>query len=225
MRILVTRPLPGGAATAARLERLGHTALLTPLLKLEAVAWEPPAKAPQAVMVTSAAAVQLAGAGTAVFRALPLYAVGAATASAARAAGFVDVRSGEAGVQALIEAMAGEGITTALHLAGEDRTAVRLPAGLTLTIRIVYRARLQPLLAMRPVDWVLLYSARTAAHFASEIDRLAVARGGVSVAAISDAALAAAGTGWKRAVAAASPDEDALLAAIGVAWQKPHSNL
>ena len=221
MRILVTRPEPGGAATAARLRALGHDALLTPLLAFEALPWTPPETPPQAVMVTSAAAVRLAGPAAAAFHALPVYAVGAATAAAARTAGFADVRGGEAGVQALVETMAGDGVTSALHLAGEDRTPVTLPAGLALTVVTVYRAALQPLAALPPVDWVLLYSARTAAHFAAEAGRLGAARGELAVAAISPAVLAAAGPGWGRAVAAATPDEDALLAAIGVTWQKP----
>lgn len=224
MRIVVTRPLPGGAATAARLRALGHEAVLTPLLELEAVAWEPPAELPQALMVTSAAAVRLAGAGVATLRHLPLYAVGAATAEAARGAGFADLRVGESTVQALVEGMASDGITTAVHLAGEDLSAVQLPPVLTLDIRTVYRARLQTLGELPSVDWVLLYSTRTAAHLANEVERLGVARREVSVAAISPAALAAAGPGWQRAVAAASPNEDALLAAIGAAWHKPNSN-
>jgi uroporphyrinogen-III synthase len=225
MRVLVTRPLPGGAATVARLRAAGHEALLAPLLELEAVDWDAPETAPQAVMMTSAAAVRLAGAAALAYRAVPMFAVGAATAAAAREAGFADVRVGGSGVQDLLMAMADAGIGTALHLAGEDRTAVDVPDSLTLAIRTVYRARLRPLAALPPVDFVLLYSARTAAHFAGEVDRLGAVRSSISVAAISPAALAAAGPGWRRAVAAESPDEDALLAAIGAAWQKPKPNL
>lgn len=224
MRVLVTRPLPGGAATAKRLQAMGHEVLLTPLLELEAVDWQRPADRPQAVMVTSAAAVNLSG-NVADFRALPVYAVGATTAAAARAAGYADVRTGGAGVQVLVEMMARDGVTTALHLAGEDRTAVQFPPALSLMVRTVYRARLLPLTMLPAVDWVLLYSARSAGHFGSELDRLGLARSKVSVAAISAATLAAAGTGWQRAAVAAEPDEDALLAAIGAAWQKPDSNL
>ena len=42
MKILVTRPLPGGEATAARLRALGHEVVLAPLMETEAVAWQPP---------------------------------------------------------------------------------------------------------------------------------------------------------------------------------------
>jgi uroporphyrinogen-III synthase len=221
MRMLVTRPLPGGAATVARLQALGHEALLTPLLETQAVAWQMPDAAPQAVMITSAAAARLAGDAAAAFHRLPTYAVGDATAAAARAAGFADVRAGEAGVQALLTAMAAAGLTRVLHLAGEDRTDVAAPDGLMLQVRTVYRAALRPLPSLPSVDFVLVYSARTAAHFAAEVDRLGLARGDVAIAAISPAALAAAGGGWQQAVAAARPDEDAMLAAIAAAWHKP----
>jgi uroporphyrinogen-III synthase len=225
LRILVTRPQPGGAATVARLQALGHEALLTPLLEMQATAWEAPEAASQAVMLTSAAAARLAGDAAAAFHGLPAFAVGQATAAAARAAGFADVRAGDAGVQALVMAMAADGFESVLHLAGEDRTAVAVPEGLSLVVRTVYRAELMPLPVLPHADWVLLYSARTAAHFAVEVDRLGGARGEIAIAAISAAVLAAAGSGWQRAIAAERPDEDAVLAAIGAAWQKPVTEL
>ncbi len=221
MRILVTRPAPGGAATAERLRALGHEVRLEPLLGFEAVPWVPPAEAPEALLLTSAAAARLAGAVPPALLAVPVHAVGAATAAAARAAGFGDVRVGGGGAQALLDAMAAAGVRQVLHLAGKDRTAVAVPAGLALVIRTVYRARLEPLAALPAVDWVLLYSARTAGQFAAEVDRLGGDRAAFAIAAISPAALAAAGPGWRRAVAAEAPDEDALLAAIGATWQKP----
>lgn len=220
LRLLVTRPAPEGAVTAARLRGLGHDAIEAPLLATEAVRWQPPDHQPQAVMLTSAAAARLAGPGAAALRGLPAFAVGTATAAAARAAGFGDVRDRGGSVQALVEGLAAAGFTEVLHLAGSDRTEVALPPGLRLQVAVVYRARLVPLATLPVVDWVLLYSARTAAHFAAESDRLGAARGTMSIAAISPAALAAAGQRWRHAVAAAAPGEDALLAAIGIAWQK-----
>ncbi len=218
MRILVTRPQPGGEATAARLRACGHDVVLAPLLATEAVAWEPPAMLPHAVLLTSGAAVRFAG-DVASLQALPCFTVGRATAAAATAAGWSDVRAGAGCVQAAIDVIAAAGVETLLHLAGADRTAMVVPARVRLTTCIVYRAVVQPLADLPAVDWVLLYSPRTAAHFASECDRLAAARASIAIAAISPAALAAAGAGWARAVAATSPDEDALLAAIGVSCQ------
>jgi uroporphyrinogen-III synthase len=154
--------------------------------------------------------------------------VGAATAAAARDAGFGDVRATAAGglenaggtAQALVDSVAAAGFIRVLHLAGADRTPVTVPPTLTITTTIVYRADLVPLPAPPAADWVLLYSARTAAHFAAECDRLGAARATLGIAAISPAVATAAGPGWRRIVVAADPHEDALLAAIAPAWQK-----
>ncbi len=220
MRLLVTRPLPGGEATVARLAELGHEAILAPLMAVEAVDWQPPATAPQAIMLTSAFAARLAGPSAAAFLGIPVYAVGTATARAATAAGFGDVHDGGGTAQQLLDRVAAGGVTALLHLAGEDRTPVVIPAGLQIDTRIVYRARLQLLPALPAVDWVLLYSARTAAHFAAECDRLAAPRRALAIAGLSPAILAAAGAGWRAAIAAPAPSEDALLAAIGATCQK-----
>jgi uroporphyrinogen-III synthase len=218
MQILVTRPQPGGDATTMRLRRGGHDAVLAPLLATIAVEWQRPSVVPQAVLLTSAAAVRLAGDVTEL-RDLPCFTVGKATAAAARAAGWTDVRAGAGHVQAVIDQLAAGGTAEILHLAGEDRTGMIVPEAVKITTRIVYRAVLQPLSTVPTVDWVLLYSPRTASHFAAECDRIGQPRAGVAIAAISPAALAAAGPGWSRVIAALTPDEDALLAAIGVSCQ------
>jgi uroporphyrinogen-III synthase len=220
VRILVTRPLPGGEATAARLRALGHDVVLAPLMATEAVDWQPPETPPAAIMLTSAFAARLAGPAAAVYHGLPAFAVGAATARAAAEAGFADVRDGGGTAQALIENVAGAGLAAILHLAGEDRMPVVVPAALRVMTRTVYRARLLPLASVPDVDWVLLYSARTARHFAAECDRLGMPRANVAIAGLSAAVLDAAGAGWRASIVAASPDEDALLAAIDAACQK-----
>ena len=216
LRLLITRPLPAGAVTAARLRAQGHDVTLAPLMATEAAAWDRPDHLPDAVMLTSAFAARLAGPGTAALRHLPVFAIGGATARAAQEAGFIDVRAAGGTAQALLDAVAAAGITSIVHLAGEDRTPVVVPAGLTVDTLTVYRARLVPLATLPIVDWVLLYSPRSAAHFAAEAERLGVARSRVNVAAISAATLAFAGDGWRTTVVASEPTEDALLAAIGI---------
>lgn len=217
MKLLVTRPLPAGSATAERLRNLGHDVELAPLMTTEVVEWTIPAPIPPAIMLTSAVAARLAGPLTAQLCDLPVFAVGESTAEAARAAGFGDVRVGGGAVQALLDGVAAAGFASILHLAGEDRTPVVVPERLTIIVRIVYRARLLPLAAVPSVDWVLLYSPRSAAHFAAEVDRLGLARREIALAAISDATLAAAGSGWRATGVAAHPNEDALIAAAGLA--------
>jgi uroporphyrinogen-III synthase len=155
---------------------------------------------------------------------VPAYAVGGTTAAAARSAGFVDVRDGGGTVQALVDTVAADGIEHILHLAGADRTPVVMPAGLRVDTVIVYRARLLSMVALPAVDWVLLYSARTAGHFAAECDRLGVARATVALGVLSEAIATAAGPGWCDIVTASKPTEDALLAAIDAACEKGARN-
>ncbi len=221
MRLLVTRPQPGALATATRISEMGHEPVIAPLLATESTGWRLPSPLPRALMLSSAAAVRLGGPGLAALRHLPVFVVGWATATAARAAGFGDVRVGAGTAQQLVDAIAAAGIVSVLHLGGADRTPIQVPPGLVITHRTAYRARLQPLAAMPRVDHVLLYSARTARQFAAEIDRLGGDRAAFSLAAISPATLAAAGPGWGSGVAAGAPNEHALLAAIGLVCQNP----
>lgn len=217
MRLLVVRPEPGAAATAAKLRALGHEPIVVPLLATEALDWQPPERPPDAVIITSAAAVRHAGPAAAALHDAPLFCVGEATAAAARSAGWRDVAVGPGTLQGLLDQLAASGPRHLLHLAGEDRTAITLPAALTITTSILYRARLLPLPMLVPVDAILLHSPRTARHVAAEWDRLDGRRDLVRLFAISPLALAAAGPGWRAGHAAPSPDDAALLAMLAKA--------
>ena len=210
MRILVVRPQPGADATAARLTALGHEALVRPLLETRPLAWTLPAP-PDAVILTSAAAVLHAGPAADALKALAAHAVGDATARAARAAGWTAVTSGPGTVQALLDGLAAGRY---LHLAGAEVTPVIVPPTLSLMRVAVYETPLQKLPGLPDVAAVLLHSPRTAAQFAAEWDRLGGRRAAVALFAISDATLAAAGSGWSKAAFAAEPTESALLAML-----------
>lgn len=214
MHLLLTRP--NASSTAAALQARGHTVTVAPLMAFETLDWD--AEAPKVIMLTSPQAAQ-AGARGAAWQ-VPVYAVGSATEAAARSAGYADVRDGGGTAQALVDRIAADGIAQVLHLAGADRTPIDVPDGLTIDVVVVYRARLLPLAAMPAVDAVLLYSARSAAHFAAEVDRLGVARAGVAVFALSPVIAAAAGPGWREMTTAAAPNEASMLAAIDAACQK-----
>src|SRR5260370_33615172 len=101
MAVLVTRPHPDAEATAAALRAKGLEVLLAPMLRFEPVAFHYDADARYgAVVVTSANAlrgIEPHLAGSRLLK-LPLFAVGAHTASAAQPAGFHNVipASGEA---------------------------------------------------------------------------------------------------------------------------------
>lgn len=207
--VLVLRPQPGAAATAARAAALGLEAVVTPLFRIETRAWDLPTAAFDALLVTSANAARAIDGR--IDRSTPVYAVGSATATALKEAGFARLVTGEAGVTDVIRMAERNGVTSLLHLAGEDRTAFD-PGALRIETRTVYAAEpIEPepafAAALARDAVALLHSARAARRFRD------LAGPEHRIAAISAAVLAAAGSGWKAAVAADRPDDDALLAA------------
>ena len=213
-QVLVLRPEPGAQATAARAAALGFTPVVAPILTVAGQAWTPPAEQPDALMLTSANAVRHAGPELARYRTLRVYAVGLATAEIARAAGLADIRIGPSDAAALLDLMARDGIGHALHLAGREHKEVGHPA-VNVTRRVVYAADPVAALpeyareALAAGAVALLHSPRTAALFAS----LVTDRSKIAIAAISPAAAAAAGDGWRAVAVAAEPNDASLLAA------------
>jgi uroporphyrinogen-III synthase len=207
-RVLVLRPEPGASATTERARRRGLDAVAVALFKIEPVAWRVPAAASfDGLLLTSANAVRHGGAGLQSLRQLPVFAVGEATAQAARDAGFVIAASGGAGIDELLASI--EGDLRLLHLTGEDR---REPAGSAQRVApiIVYRAKpvAAPDLDNLKGCVALIHSPRAGGRFAELVEDRAT----ISIAAISPAAAEASGTGWKAVEAAERPDDDALLA-------------
>jgi uroporphyrinogen-III synthase len=166
-------------------------------------------------MLTSANAVRLAGPGLARFAHLPTYAVGAATATAATAAGFGDVRVGSGDAAALVERMAADAIARPLHLCGREHRTLSDPP-MPIARRIVYAAdpvaQLPPAARCALADGAiaLLHSPRAAATFAALLAAAGIDRAAVRIAAIS----AAAAADWPSAIVADRPSDDALLAAV-----------
>ena len=215
--LLILRPQPGGDATAARAREMGLVCLVAPLFTVRPLDWEPPDPAEvEAVLITSANAARHAGPAIGAFVDLPCYAVGPASALAAREAGFAQVRTGPSDGAALVEIASGDGIARALHLCGTDHEALRHPR-LELVERAVYAAEAVATLpaeaveAIREGALVLLHSPRAAATFAALADAAGLDRSEIAIAAISPAALAAAGEGWKSAESADAPRNEALL--------------
>lgn len=89
-RVLITRPQPGAARTAAAVEALGYQPVVAPLLRIEPLTLTLPAATDiQAVLVASGHATFLPG----LTRDCPVLAVGNATAARARGQGFTTVHS------------------------------------------------------------------------------------------------------------------------------------
>jgi uroporphyrinogen-III synthase len=180
MRLLVTRPEPDAARTAASLQHRGHQVLTAPLLRMEVLTDARFGIGPWAgVLVSSANALR----AIADHRhreeliALPLLAVGRHTAQAARDIGFENVRSADGDARALA-ALAIDTFRNAtaevLYLAGEDQAADLSGAlrnrGIRARTAVVYAMRRvkafsEPVidaLAEGRIDGVLHYSRRTA---------------------------------------------------------------
>lgn len=209
--IAVLRPEPGNAATAARVEALGLIATRLPLFATRAVAWTPPDPAAfDALVLTSANAVRLAGPGLAVLGDLPVHAVGAATADAASAAGLSVRTIGNGDAAALMASAMASGVRHALFLCGRDH--MLQPGGIIAQAVPVYAADPVEVVATSLAGAVaLLHSARAARRLADIADA-GPGRAAIRIAALSRTVAAAAGDGWGAVIAAEAPTDDALLA-------------
>ena len=211
-RVLIIRPQPGADETAVKVRALGMEPLVRPFFAVAPVAWTPPDPNQfDAVMLTSANALRHGGHDLARYGRLPAWCVGEKTAQAARQAGFAEVHVAGPDGAALVAAMERAGLASALHLAGRD---VRLlpETGLRITRIAVYANVAQPvdLASLGEIDVVLVHSPRAGQALEALIP--AAMRSRIVLVAISAQALAAAGTGWRAAAVAASPDEGAMLA-------------
>src|SRR4051794_38382673 len=146
MRLLVTRPEPDNARTAAALRAKGHEVVLAPLLHIEAVAGADLGAPPwAAILLTSANGVRAVAdhPRRAELLALPVLAVGRSSADAAPAARFARVNSADGDAEALARLAAGRFTGTRqplLYLAGQDRSGELAVPGLAVRPVVVYRA-------------------------------------------------------------------------------------
>ena len=234
MHILVTRPREDAAALTQALEAAGHRVLAEPLLS---IAFLPAAEAPldlaglQALVFTSANGVR-AFAARSDLRALPVLAVGDATARLAHDLGFARVASAGGDVASLaalvteeLDPRRGALLHPAASAVAGDLQGRLTAAGFDLRRAVLYRAEtadaLSPAcrtaLEAGDLDLVLLYSPRTAACFARLIEAsgLSYALKGCRAACLSPAvAEEVAGLPWAESAAAVRPDQESLLALV-----------
>lgn len=209
-KVIVLRPEPGASETLDRAKARGLDAVSVPLFAIEPLDWSPPeASGFDALLLTSANALQFGGEQLTSLRGLPVHAVGKATADAAREAGFDIASSGDAGVERLLASL--EPGFRLLHLCGEDRKEVS--ARQKITAVPVYRSKViepAPDLSTASGAVVMIHSPRAGQRFAELAEQQELDRAQIAVIAISSAA--AAGRGWKRVAVAEHPSDDALLA-------------
>ncbi|HZV83435.1 MAG TPA: uroporphyrinogen-III synthase [Brevundimonas sp.] len=211
--------MPGAGETAGRLRSLGYDPVVAPLLRIRPVPQPTPDLDGVAALVFTsrngvAAFASLCGGG----RSLPVFTVGAATAEAARAAGFASVRSADGDLADLARLLEREGpaggrvlAPGAVEPAGD--LAALTPTLMTLKRLPVYEAVATGVASPHAFEAVLLHSPRAGRMLA---DRGPFA-GGTAVAISVAAAEALGGDLGLEIRVATRPDEPALLAALGKA--------
>jgi uroporphyrinogen-III synthase len=233
MRLLVTRPEPDNERTAATLRAKGHDVMLAPMLRIEAVA-NVDLGAPIwcGILLTSAnsARALVAHPRRGELLALPVLAVGRASADVARAAGFADVSSADGDADDLVRCAAARfaGARSALlYPAGEDRSrdlAGALSAqGVAVHTVVAYRAvaanefsaEVRDALAQGRIDGVLHFSRRSVDSYllcGRTIQRAALAPMHYCLSERAAEPLRLAGAG--RIAVSAHPDETSLITQI-----------
>ncbi|WP_417514782.1 uroporphyrinogen-III synthase [Minwuia sp.] len=234
MRVLVTRPDDDAGQTVGLLEKLGHSAVVEPVLN---VVFEPDLKLDlsgvRAVLATSRNGVRALVRATD-RRDLRILSVGPSTAELARQTGFGDVRDADGDVDDLVR------MTTAqlqpdngvlLHISGRDVAGnlkgaleksgyrVRRVVGYRAVASEALSADCVTALTRRQIDAVLFFSPRSAGTFASLVrpfDALRLACGEIAAICISErAAEALAPVTFREVRIADRPNQEALLRCLG----------
>ena len=208
--LFLFRPEPGASISAARARAMGMTVVTSPLFEVLPIAWSVPAAKYDSLMLTSANAVLHAGPTLQRFAALPVAAVGAETAAAARAAGLKVRWEGRGGARELVASLPVD--QRFLHLCGSDRT--RVPGTEHIVTLPVYEAvpTKAPDLAGLYGSVGALHSSRAAHRLASLIPATDARRGTIALVTLSEAVARAAGSGWQCVTATVGPSDAALLA-------------
>lgn len=228
MRVLVMRPLEDAQETARLLEAMGHSALIAPLLEIRYFDGPPLSlDGVQAVLATSANGAR-AIARRADERAIPVFAVGAQTAEAARAAGFANVRSADGDADALVSAIqqwAAPEAGVLLHAAGKESDgkfeADLKRAGFSVRRETLYEAitadplpvEIAEALKASSLDAALFFSPRSARIFCESLSRLGLGNNtqGLIACCISTKAANALTLSFQKVLVAEHPNQAMLL--------------
>ncbi len=184
MRMLVTRPQPEAAETAARLGAIDIETTILPLLVYRTLTTIlPDATGFAAVALTSANALRALADREALeaFRSLKAYAVGDRTAEVAREHGFAEVESAGGSLSDLVGLLAHAGIGPIFYPAAHDQSGdlakSLAPYGVMVVTARIYAMDELPDVPPQVVGELedgsigaaLFYSRRTAAAFASRV--------------------------------------------------------
>ena len=234
MRLLITRPTEDAEPLAALLGERGIETVLEPLISVTDV--DGPAldlEGVQALLITSANGIRaFARRGQEQGRGLTVYAVGDASARAAKGLGFENVKIATGDVQALaalvrkdLDPDGGSLVHVAgTHVAG-DLSGELEKAGFTVRREVLYQAvaaeafgpETLEALGAGALDGVLLFSPRTAGLFVRLAGEAGLAEACKNLAAycLSPAvAEEAQSLDWREVIVAPEPNQDALLKVI-----------
>jgi uroporphyrinogen-III synthase len=217
MRCIVIRPEPGASATVRAGEEHGIKVEPYPLSRIIPLPWEGPDPASvDALLVGSGNAIRHAGEGLQAYLDKPVFAVGEATADAARTKGLRVEMVGEGGLQGLLDGIESRPLRM-LRLAGERNVPLDLPEDISVESRVLYKAEDLPMpdalvSVLREGAVVLLHSAGSAEHFRWECERNGLDLAHIRLAALGPRIAEAAGEGWGEVRSAAQPQDPMLLA-------------
>ncbi|MHA1113951.1 MAG: uroporphyrinogen-III synthase, partial [Alphaproteobacteria bacterium] len=240
-RALITRPREDAEPLAERLRAIGIAPVIAPLIEIapraDAIAGFD-LTGTMAVLITSANGARMLAKATE-RRDLRLFAVGDASAAAARDLGFTSVDSAGGDVSALAQlvyaALPSDG-GPLVHVAGSDvagdLAGALERAGFTVRREVLYDQKpveiLPPAAAKAltkgTVEAVLLYSPRTAATFVELVRKARLETGLTEVTAYclaENVADKAGGLPWKAVRVAADPEQGALLDLIAADFPPP----
>lgn len=218
MRIWITRARPAADATARRIRALGHEPVVAPALEVQPAGPAPALDGAAALAFTSRNGVR-AFAALSDARDLPVFAVGDATAQAARDAGFSDVASAAGDVAALAaliagrkDALAGEVLYLAPEEPAGDLVGALRAQGVPARSEVAYRT-VPAELAAAPadLDLVLLHSPKAARRLAGDPALAASVSGMTAICISARAAEPLHGLGLREVLIAAEPNETAML--------------
>ncbi|WP_395942797.1 uroporphyrinogen-III synthase [Brevundimonas sp.] len=218
-RVWVTRAEPGASRTADRLRDLGFEPVVLPLLVVKPLPQPLPDLDRFAALAFTSANGVAAFAGLTSRRDRPVFAVGDATAQAARQAGFAAVRSAAGDLNDLARLIAAE-LTDAALLApqaeapADDFAAALARAGardVVVQALAVYRTTPAPTVAPPVFDAVLIHSPRAGQALAA-LD--AALLSSAAIVCISPAAAAPLIAQGLTPAVSPTPDETILLTTL-----------
>ncbi len=228
--MLITRPEPGASETAARVSAMGLRPITSPVLEIRTLPSRlPPAAGLQAIVTASGNAIPALPPS---HHRLPLLAVGAMTASRARAAGFARVTSADGDARALaaladrtcdvqgapllLATGRGQGEALATELRVRGFRVIRRAVYAAVPVAVLPEAA-RHALAGGDVTAALFFSAETARHFVLLVRRARLHEAVRTVEALAigqPAAMALKALPWRRIRVAARPTQDAMLALL-----------